>query len=63
MKEIAIEEALKELKRIHLPPREELPSIPLYMDQVIMYLNGVLGKGGDKQSAPLTKMMINNYAK
>ncbi len=47
-----------------LPAWEEFPSIPLYMDQVILYLNENLElfrRDGD--GAPLTSSMINNYVK
>lgn len=47
-----------------LPSWEELPGIPLYMDQVIFYLNDCLGlfrEEGD--DALLTSSMINNYVK
>lgn len=47
-----------------LPVWEELTSIPLYMDQTIMYLDGILEllnqEDGDQI---ITKSMINNYVK
>mgnify|MGYP003431711950 CR=1 FL=1 len=41
-----------------LPTWEQLPSIELYMDQVIILLNQYINP-----SAPITQSMINNYVK
>lgn len=48
-----------------LPAWDELPSLPLYMDQVIMLLNEYLSpSGGFAQSEyAITPAMINNYVK
>lgn len=47
-----------------LPSWAELPGIPLYMDQVILYLREVLGFFEQEGGAPLlTSSMINNYVK
>ena len=40
-----------------LPNSKEIPDMGLYMDQVITYTDKYMGK------VPLTKTMINNYAK
>ena len=46
------------------PSWEELPSIPLYMDQVILYLKDSLRFfERDEDSSLLTSSMINNYVK
>lgn len=46
------------------PEWTELPSIPLYMDQVILYLRETLGFFEQEDDAPLlTSSMINNYVK
>ncbi len=47
-----------------LPSWEALPSIPLYMDQVIFYLKDSLRLfERDEESSLLTSSMINNYVK
>lgn len=46
------------------PSWEELPGIPLYMDQVILYLKDSLRFWGrDEETSLLTSSMINNYVK
>lgn len=58
-------EELAELKRqlLEVRPRqwEELPDIPLYMDQVVSYLSRQLASFDEGDS--LTPAMINNYIK
>lgn len=52
------------LKNLHIPRWEELPNLPLYMDQVLLYLNDCLEPlnfGNDKPA--LTSSMVNNYVK
>ncbi len=47
-----------------VPQWEELPSIPLYMDQVIFYLKDSLRLfQRDEDTSLLTSSMINNYVK
>lgn len=48
-----------------LPLWDELPGIPLYMDQVLILLNGYLypDSNGVPDSRALTPSMINNYIK
>lgn len=48
-----------------LPLWDELPGIPLYMDQVLILLNGFLYPDNDgvPDSRALTPSMINNYIK
>lgn len=46
------------------PSWEQLPSIPLYMDQVILYLKDSLSFfERDESASLLTRSMINNYVK
>lgn len=45
------------------PRWEELPKIPLYMDQVLIVLTEALGVLLEDDSAALTPTMINNYVK
>lgn len=47
-----------------LPEWEDLPSIPLYMDQVLMFtLEALSFFQRDEESPLLTKSMVNNYVK
>ena len=47
-----------------LPGWEELPSIPLYMDQVLYYCNESLAFfQGEMEGGVLTSSMVNNYVK
>ena len=64
------EEELKQLQKFldtathfELPAFDRLPSVPLYMEQVITYVNSTLEplSLGDKQL--LTSFMVNNYVK
>lgn len=52
------------IKNFHIPRWQELPSIDLYMDQVIAFIEGSLGPFFAAVGAsPLTKSMVNNYVK
>lgn len=47
-----------------LPSWDELPTIPLYMDQVVLYLNEQLSFFQREGGTPLlTSSMVNNYVK
>lgn len=46
-----------------LPSWQELPSIPLYMDQVLFYLKEVLSFFETDGTPLLTNTMVNNYVK
>lgn len=51
-------------KSINMPAWDELPEIPLYMDQVMLYLTDKLQFfERDSDSSLLTSSMINNYVK
>ncbi len=50
----------KEVLSIALPTWDELPSIELYMDQVIVLLNRYIVSA---HMAPVTQSMVNNYVK
>lgn len=50
-------------RQLRLPAWDELPSIPLYMDQVILYLKDSLSWFEDDGDPLLTSSMINNYVK
>ena len=47
-----------------LPEWESLPSIPLYMDQVMMFARETLSLyAREENQSPLTSSMVNNYVK
>lgn len=54
---------LKKVDEFDLPTYKELPSVPLYMEQVITYVNNVLKPLSDKDKNVLTSFMVNNYVK
>ena len=68
-----LNEWAQELAQVHLPRWEELPSLNLYMDQVVAYINDTLAfvladpngsmQKGKKEDRMLTSAMINNYVK
>lgn len=45
------------------PRWAQLPALPLYMDQVIMLLQGAVGPFSDEKERVLTASMVNNYVK
>ena len=50
--------------KFHMPRWNELPDIDLYLDQVVNYLERVLGNYTvNKEDKIITKTMINNYVK
>ncbi len=53
------------IKNFHMPRWNELPSIDLYMDQILTYIEDVLGKYiiVEEDEKIITKTMINNYVK
>lgn len=57
----------KEIKDFHLPRWNELPSIDLYIDQLVsfleQYLSGYIKNDNEKEEKIITKTMINNYVK
>lgn len=55
----------KDIANFHIPRWEELPSLDLYVDQVICFLDEALSKyvSKEKEGHVITKSMINNYVK
>lgn len=57
----------KEINDFHLPRWNELPTIDLYIDQVVSllerYLSGYIKNDNEKDDTLITKTMINNYVK
>ena len=51
------------LVALHLPRYEEIPSIDLYMDQLIGYLEETLGPLYQPDEKIITRSMVNNYVK
>ncbi|MDD5884925.1 MAG: DUF1836 domain-containing protein [Erysipelotrichaceae bacterium] len=54
---------LASLKGVTLPSYAELPSIPLYMEQVVAYVNKTLEPLSMEDRQLLTSFMVNNYVK
>lgn len=56
-----------EIEKFHLPRWNELPTIDLYIDQVVslleQYLSGYIKNDNEKEEKLITKTMINNYVK
>ena len=56
-----------EIKDFHLPRWNELPTIDLYIDQLVslleQYLAGYIKNDNEKEDKIITKTMINNYVK
>lgn len=64
--ELELEELQKYLKKIDsfsLPSYKELPSVDLYMEQVLKYVNSTLEELSPEQEKVLTSFMVNNYVK
>lgn len=58
-----IQQYLNDLIDFSLPQYKELPSIDLYMEQVLKYINGILSTLAPQQEKQLTSFMVNNYVK
>lgn len=56
-----------EIENFHLPRWHELPTIDLYIDQVVslleQHLTGYIKNDNEKEEKLITKTMINNYVK
>jgi len=56
-----------EIESFHLPRWNELPTIDLYIDQLVslleQYLSGYIKNDNEKEEKIVTKTMINNYVK
>lgn len=51
-------------EKIHIPRWNELPSLDLYMDQIVTYIDDALAPlAGVTGTVPVTKSMVNNYVK
>lgn len=57
-------QAKNDLLHFHGPRWNEIPAIPLYMDQVVSFINmGLANLSLDTNSSFITKSMVNNYVK
>ncbi len=58
------ENSIKEILDFHCPRFSELPNVPLYKDQVIIYVESVLRSiNVNSKEKLLTPTMLNNYVK
>ena len=60
-----LKEYIKKLEQFTLPEYNEISNIPLYMEQVIGYIQEVLSplSKGEEVSTLITPFMVNNYVK
>ncbi len=58
-----LQEWLDEASSFELPSFKELPTVPLYMEQVTAYINKSLSPMSPKDNEILTSFMVNNYVK
>ncbi len=58
-----LNEYIKKIENFKLPDYKSIPQIPLYMEQVIAYVNETLTPLNDEESTMLTPFMVNNYVK
>lgn len=64
MTDCKTERASKIADHFHIPRWDQLPSIDLYMDQVVAFIDGSLGDFfACTGTVSLTKSMVNNYVK
>jgi len=54
---------LDDITKYQLPTYDQLPHVPLYMEQVVGYINDVLGPLSPDEKKQLTSFMVNNYVK
>lgn len=58
-----LKEFLEKASSFELPSYDHLPSVPLYMEQVISYVNSILAPLSNDDKQLLTSFMVNNYVK
>lgn len=56
-------EWLKNALSFKLPSYKELPPVPLYMEQVVTYINTIMAPLSSGEKKNLTSFMVNNYVK
>ena len=58
-----LEKWIKEVASFSLPHYKDIPSVDLYMEQVLSYINDSLAIFSDDPRKVLTSFMVNNYVK
>ena len=58
-----LQDWLESASLYELPSYKELPTVPLYMEQVVGYINKTLAPLSPHDSEILTSYMVNNYVK
>ena len=59
----ALADFISGLATYHIPRYDELPDLPLYMDQVVVLMERYLAPLAPGEEKPVTPAMINNYVK
>lgn len=61
---VIFQKDIENIKNFKMPRYNELPSIDLYIDQVLSYIDGIFAPLGiAAEEKPLTSSMVNNYVK
>ena len=67
MNEIRLKEITDDILKFKMPRYEELPRIPLYLeqiiDEVVYILKPIFGDNGEDDDKWITRTMVSNYAK
>ena len=58
-----LEKYLSSLEGFELPSYRELPTVKLYMEQVLEYVNHILAPFSEENKGLMTSFMVNNYVK
>ncbi len=58
-----LKEYLDKAENFELPTYDHLPTVPLYMEQVVSYVNSILEPLSTSDKQKLTSFMVNNYVK
>ncbi len=60
---VELQKKIKDVLSFSLPKYKELPSVELYMEQILKYINDVLAPLSPNDEKTLTSFMVNNYVK
>lgn len=58
-----LKDFLEKASSFELPSYDYLPTVPLYMEQVVSYVNSILAPLSSDDKQLLTSFMVNNYVK
>ncbi len=58
-----LKDYLEKASNFELPTYDHLPTVPLYMEQVVSYVNSILEPLALSDKQKLTSFMVNNYVK